>query len=213
MKPDLIEQCFKLIITEGLGLKLDDPNLSGTPKRMAKMYIDIFQNVGKEFPTKNLTNFPNEMPSYAVLNEGQVYMESDLSSLYDQLIVFDTIRYVSWCSHHFLPFEGLGWLGYIPGDCLVGASKPARLFDHYSKRPQMQETLLHDIIRRFDEVVKPRGTIVASRAIHACMRCRGVRKSGGMINSVVTGILKKDLKARSEAMDWIKISLMKGVIE
>jgi GTP cyclohydrolase I len=47
------------------------------------------------------------------------------------------------------------------------------------------------------------------------MRCRGVQQSGGagMITSALSGVFKRDAKARAEAMDLIKLSMMQGMIE
>jgi GTP cyclohydrolase I len=48
------------------------------------------------------------------------------------------------CAHHFLPFTGNAWVLYVPADRLVGASKMARMVEHYSARPQLQEHLCHE---------------------------------------------------------------------
>jgi len=195
MNERLIKDCFKLIIEQGLGLSLDDPNLVGTPERMAKMYRHIFRNAKMECKPK-LTKFPNE-------------------ENIQELIMLDRIHFVSWCSHHFLPFEGYAWMGYIPDKFVIGASKPSRLIEHYSACPNLQEFLCMNCIKEFDKQIEPKGTILVMRAIHSCMRCRGVKQSGGagMITSSLSGVLKKDAKARAEAMDLIKLSMMQGMIE
>jgi len=197
------------LISEGLGLDLSDPNLADTPSRISEMYQDIFQNVGKEFPEKLITWFPNDLTLvYPTFELGVCNYEPPKSYReYNQLILLPKIQYTSWCAHHFLPFSGDAWFGYIPKDKLVGASKPARLMEWYSKRPQMQETLCNDVINRFDEVIKPQGTILLIYGVHDCMKCRGVKSSGGMFTSAVSGVLSTDAKARSEAMDLIKISM------
>jgi GTP cyclohydrolase I len=193
MNERLIRDCFKLIIEQGLGLSLDDPNLVDTPKRMARMYCHIFRNVNKK--SMELTLFPNKG--------------------HEELIMLDRIHFVSWCSHHFLPFEGYAWMAYIPDKWIVGASKPARLIEFISARPSIQEDLCTDVISAFDMKVEPKGSILVMRAIHSCMRCRGVQQSGGagMITSALSGVFKRDAKARAEAMDLIKLSMMQGMIE
>ena len=189
---DIVEKRIRQMLEEGLGLDLGDPNLQDTPKRVAKMYTDeFFSASGSLAGFTNLTTFPNEDD-------------------YQQIIVLDRIHFVSMCSHHLLPFVGLAWLAYIPDKLLVGASKPSRLIDFYSRKPQLQERLIHEVITRFEEVVKPQATMVMMRAVHGCMSHRGARQYGGagMTTSAVTGVFKTDLKARSEAFDLIKISLM-----
>jgi GTP cyclohydrolase I len=212
--PIKLERIIKDLVVKGLGLDLSDPNLSNTPARISEMYQDIFQNVGKEYPEELITWFPNEeIPCVKELVPHELgRTHSDIHYIkytYNQLILFPKIHFTSWCAHHFLPFDGEAWFGYIPKEKLVGASKPARLMEWYSKRPQMQETLCNDVINRFDEAIKPQGTILLIYGVHDCMRCRGVKSSGGMFTSAVSGVLSTDAKARSEAMDLIKISMMR----
>lgn len=189
MNPSEVERHLKLVL-ENLGLDLSDPNLQDTPKRITKMYAEeMLSSLECEFT--NFTTFPNE-------------------DNFEEIILLDRIHFVSLCSHHFLPFVGLAWLGYIPNDLLVGASKPSRLISYFGKKPQLQEKLIIEVIRKFEEMVRPKGTFVLMRAIHGCMSCRGVNQYGGsgMTTSAVSGVFRTDHKARSEAFDLIKISLM-----
>lgn len=192
MDLDKTAKYVKLMIEEGLGLDLRDPNLQGTPERIAKMYVNEFMS-SQECPEGfcNLTSFPND--------EG-----------YDEIIVLDRIHFTSLCSHHFLPFSGLAWLAYIPRDLLAGASKPSRLIEFYSRKPQLQERLVHEVITTFDKTISPQGTFLLMRGIHGCMSSRGANQFGGagMTTSAASGVFKNDLKAKMEALDLIKISLM-----
>ena len=40
-----------------------------------------------------------------------------------------------------LVFTGVAYLGYLPGDRILGVSKLARLVEHFAAGPQMQERL------------------------------------------------------------------------
>jgi len=184
-----IKKDFLRIMTEGLGLDVQDPNLSGTPERIEKMYKEFFRNVGKPF--EGLTVFPNE--------EG-----------YDQLILLDKIHFTSTCSHHFLPFSGYAWFAYIPNDLLLGASKPARVIEHFATRPQLQENLCHDVVNHIEYKLKPKGIMLVMRAIHGCMSCRGVNQyhGAGMITSAITGVFKESKSAKDEVLDLIKLSML-----
>ena len=188
---EAIASYMKQILDSGLGLDLQDPNLRGTPERIARMFAEMFSSVDRPEGFVNLTTFPNR-------------------NNYEQIIMLDRIHFVSYCSHHFLPFVGLAWVAYIPSERLVGASKPARLIGFHSKKPQLQEALVHQVITQFDEIVKPQGTFVLMRGIHGCMSARGVMQYGGagMTTSAVSGVFKKDLSAKVEALDLVKISLM-----
>jgi GTP cyclohydrolase I len=183
-----IEQAMASIIRSGLGLDLSDPNLRNTPRRVAKMFCrELFKNVGVEF-TK-VTCFP-------------------APAVGRDIIMFDNIDFVSCCSHHFLPFVGRAWLLYIPNKKIVGASKPARIVEHYSKRPQLQETLCRDVLTCFQNNVSPDGAMVFMRAIHQCMTCRGVRQNqkAGMTTSSVCGSFLSDPSLEIKGLEMVKLS-------
>lgn len=189
----VIEECVHRILTEGLGLPPNDPNLSGTPKRVAKMYArELFSGLFEEPP--KITTFPNE-------------------DNYDEIILMDNIPFVSVCSHHFLPFQGLAWFLYIPderveGD-LSGASKIVRIINHFSSRPQLQERLTKQVLTFFVDKVKPMGAMLVMRAVHGCMSCRGVKTGNrtGMITSKVYGSFKDNPSTKQEALALIDISV------
>jgi GTP cyclohydrolase I len=197
MNQALVEKYFGLLMSEGLGFDMEDPNLIDTPKRIAKMYCnELFNTVNKEFPEESFSKFPN-------------------SEKYNQITMMDNIHFSSVCSHHFLPFSGKAWFLYIPGDYiidvrseLVGASKPARLIAHYSARPQLQENLCHQVINRFVEVMQPRGAMLVMRAIHGCMANRGICQynNSGMVSSAVYGSFE-DGVTRAEGMALIHLSM------
>lgn len=191
MDIDRTTELMKKVLEEGLGLDLQDPNLQDTPGRIARMWVNEFLS-SKECSEGfcNLTAFPNE--------DG-----------YDQIIVLDRIHFVSMCSHHFLPFSGLAWLAYIPGKLLAGASKPSRLIQFHSRKPQLQERLVHEVISEFDRTLAPQGTYLLMRGVHGCMSHRGALQYGGagMTTSACSGVFRSDLKAKMEALDLVKISL------
>jgi GTP cyclohydrolase IA len=188
MNQKVAEKHLHSLLTAGLGLDLTDPNLVDTPKRMAKMFCqEFFVNIDKEFT--DFKAFPN-------------------SRGYDQIVMFDHINFTSMCSHHFLPFTGLGWLLYIPHYTLIGASKAARLIDHYARRPQLQENLAHQVASKFHDNIKPKGVMVVLQAVHGCMSCRGVKQyaGAGMGTSVIMGCFKEEA-IRNEALQMIAISM------
>jgi GTP cyclohydrolase I len=178
---------FAKLMSEGLGLDLSDPDLSDTPQRVAKMFCnEFFANLNTEF--SDWKTSPND-------------------EKYDQIILFGPIDFVSVCSHHFLPFKGDAWALYVPDTILVGASKPARAIDHYSKRPQLQERLCHQVINSFWEGVNPLGAMIVMKASHGCMQCRGVGKNrSGMVTSAVKGIFTQ-YEVKQEGLELIKLSL------
>lgn len=188
MNEKIVEECVLRMMEVGLGLDMKDPNYVGTPQRIARMYCrEFFVGLKKDF--EDFAMFPN-------------------TERYDQIIVFDNIQYISMCSHHFLPFTGKAWLLYIPGKNLLGLSKASRLIEHYSARPQLQENLCHQIIKRFVKVIDPQGAMLVMRGIHGCMSCRGVKQTGGagMMTSAIYGAFE-ELATKQEGLSLIRASM------
>jgi GTP cyclohydrolase I len=180
-----VEQAIYTALRDGMGLDLSDPNLIDTPKRIAKMWCNEFCcNVGVEFD--DYSCFPNDKE-------------------YDQIIVSDTIEFVSMCSHHFLPFSGKAWIAYMPVKKLVGASKMTRVTKHYAARPQLQENLCHEILHNFVKKVEPSACMIIMKAVHGCMSCRGVNQPNQkMITSAVYG-KAKEMSFKNEVFNLINL--------
>jgi len=190
MDENIVKTCFKTLMESGLGLDLSDPNLEDTPGRVARMFCrEFFSSVGHEF--EDFKTFPN-------------------THGYNTIIISDKIHFVSVCSHHFLPFMGFAWILYIPNEHLIGASKMARLVEHYSRRPQIQENLCHEIMNAFVEGVEPKGAMVVMRAVHNCMACRGVKQyaDSGLGTSAVFGDFSTHSSLETKGYELIKLSLM-----
>jgi len=189
MNEQLIQELMVGVLRDGLGLNLKDPNLSGTPGRIAKMYCrELFSGLNEEPPI--ITTFPN-------------------TEKYDEMVALDNIPFVSMCSHHLLPFQGLAFFLYIPQDKLAGASKMPRIIQYWASRPQLQERLTQQIVNHFVGAVQPLGVMLVMRATHGCMACRGVKTGNrtGMMTSKVVGNFKDNPETRREALDLIKISI------
>ena len=166
----------------------EDPNRDGlldTPRRMAKMYEEIFSGL-HENPAEHLT----------------VTFEAD----HDEMVMVRDIAVHSMCEHHLIPFAGRAHVAYIPGDDgrITGLSKIARLVDGFAKRPQVQERLTAQIADALVETLNPRGALVLIEAEHFCMSMRGVKKPGSLtITSAVRGLFKSNGATRAEAMSLI----------
>jgi GTP cyclohydrolase I len=166
----------------------ESPNRSGiksTPKRVARMYEEIFSGINKD-PGKELKVIYNEK--------------------HDEMIILKDIPFYSMCEHHLLPFVGKAHVAYIPdNNRIVGLSKLARMVDVISKKPQLQERLTTEIADTIMRVLKPKGALVIVQAEHLCMTMRGIKKAGSkMITSAIRGIFKKNPATRVEALSLIK---------
>lgn len=178
-----IEKAIRNIL-ETIGENPTRKGLRDTPKRVARMYKDLFSGLH--------TN-PEEIL-------GKLFHEE-----YNELVLLKEIPVYSMCEHHLLPFFGQAHIAYLPdGKRIVGISKLARLVDVYAKRPQVQERLTNQIADTIMKVLQPRGTMVVIEAEHMCMIMRGVKKPGTkVVTSAMRGIFLRDIRTRSEALNLI----------
>jgi len=179
-----IEKAIKEIL-EAIGDDPDRAGLKDTPKRVARMYTELFSGIGKD-PGREISVFHNEE--------------------HEEMIMVKDIPFYSICEHHLVPFFGKAHVVYIPTKGKVtGLSKLVRVIEGFAKRPQVQERLTSQIADCLTEKLKPRGVFVIIEAEHLCMSMRGVKKPGAITTtSAVRGVFQKDAKTRSEALSLIK---------
>jgi GTP cyclohydrolase I len=166
----------------------EDPKRDGikdTPKRVARMYAELFAGIGKD-PGKELSIFHNEQ--------------------HEEMIMVKDIPFYSICEHHLVPFIGKAHIVYIPTSGKVtGLSKLVRVIEGFAKRPQVQERLTSEIADTLVKRLTPRGVLVVIEAEHLCMSMRGVKKPGSItVTSAVRGVFAKNEKTRAEALALIK---------
>jgi GTP cyclohydrolase I len=163
------------ILLEALGIDLDNESLARTPERMAASLAELMSP--RPF---QMTTFPND-------------------GGYDELIVARGIPVRSLCEHHMLPFVGTAHIGYLPGGRLLGLSKLARVLEHFSSRPQVQERLTVQVADWLCAQLSPVGVGVVVEAEHLCMTLRGVQAPGTTtITSSLLGALRDDSRSRAE---------------
>ncbi|MDD5150846.1 MAG: GTP cyclohydrolase I FolE [Flavobacterium sp.] len=189
-KVDLIETHFRQILIT-LGLDIADDSISGTPNRMAEMYVNELCN-GLDF---------DQFPKCTTVDNKFKY--SDL------IIEKCTIK--SLCEHHFVYFgtahqpEELGcWVAYIPDKKVIGLSKINRIVSYFSHRPQIQERLAHQIAETLKYVLEVDSVAVIIKAQHFCVLTRGVEDENGFtITSSLHGLFESDRALRSELMSIV----------
>ncbi|KGX91795.1 GTP cyclohydrolase I [Pontibacillus marinus BH030004 = DSM 16465] len=171
-KEGLVEKNVRSILEE-IG---EDPQREGlldTPKRVAKMYKEVFEGVGVDPSVALTTTFESEG--------------------YDGMVVVRDIDYYTFCEHHLIPFFGKAHIGYMPENRIVGLSKFARLVELTAKRPQVQERMTEQIASAIHDVLSPKGVIVTVEGQHLCMCARGVKKPGtSTVTTVKRGSFKED---------------------
>ncbi|MBI82332.1 MAG: GTP cyclohydrolase I FolE [Planctomycetaceae bacterium] len=164
----------------------EDPNREGlleTPKRVARMYAELFSGLHQD-PRNHLQKFFTEK--------------------YDEVVLVRDISFHSMCEHHLLPFMGKAHIGYMPDGRVAGLSKLARVVEVVSRRPQVQERMTEEIADLLLEQLAAKGVAVVVEATHSCMTIRGVRKPGSLcVTSAMKGIFRSNLSSRSEIMQLI----------
>jgi GTP cyclohydrolase I len=173
-------------ILDALGLDLRDPNLAETDRRVAKMYIEMFQGLAEGAEPK-VTTFPNE-------------------EQYSHMVMEKQIPFYSMCAHHLVPFYGHAHIAYIPRDRILGLSKFARILEFYAKRPQLQERITEQVVSFLEEKLQPLGAMVVIEARHLCVEMRGVKKPGALtVTSALRGIFHQK-PVREEFLDLLRQS-------
>ena len=166
----------------------EDPGRDGlaeTPRRVAKMYSEIFSGLHQD---------PGD------------HLSVTFEAGHDEMVMVKDIPLYSVCEHHLIPWIGKAHVAYIPNNDgrITGLSKLARLVEGYSRRPQVQERLTTQVADAIEEVLQPRGVLVVVEAEHLCMSMRGVRKPGAKtVTSAVRGVFLSSESTRAEAMSLL----------
>jgi len=180
-----IEQSVRDIL-DTLGMDLDDDSLKGTPRRVAKAYVnEIFSGLNPKNKPK-LSTFDNNYK-------------------YGEMLVEKNITVYSTCEHHLLPIVGRAHVAYISNGNVIGLSKMNRIVDYFAKRPQVQERLTMQVVQALQEALGTKDVACVIDAKHLCVNSRGVRD---IVSSTVTsefGGVFKNKETKSEFLDYIKM--------
>jgi GTP cyclohydrolase I len=182
---DKLQAAVRMIL-EAVGENPDREGLIDTPKRVAKMYAEVFEGLGKN-PEEELSAIFNEM--------------------HEEVVIVKDIPFFSMCEHHLVPFYGKVHVAYIPRNGQVtGLSKLARVVETVARQPQLQERITSTVADTIVNKLNPHGVAVIVEAEHMCMTMRGVKKPGAStITTSVRGIYQESPEARAEVF-----SLMRG---
>lgn len=127
----------------------------------------------RETPTRFLKALKEKTKGYHMRIDNLTQFNSEG---YDQMIVCDKIKFFSLCEHHLENFEGYAFVAYVPRKKIMGASKPARVVEMFSRRLQNQERITQQIATFLQEKLGVKDVAVILKGTHNCMRCRGVRQ-------------------------------------
>lgn len=181
LKIELIAKHFREIM-QIMGLDLDDESLSGTPDRVAKMFIK------EQFKGLNPLNKP-----------APTLFENKFK--YQEMLVEKDIQFYSTCEHHFVPIYGKAHVAYISSGSVIGLSKLNRIVDYYAKRPQVQERMTVQIASELKEVLNTHDVAVVIDAKHMCVASRGIKD---ISSSTVTSSYHGKFTEESVKLEFLK---------
>lgn len=184
VKIELIQKHFREIMYL-LGLDLRDDSLSGTPFRVAKMYVkEVFSGLN-----------PANKPNIKLFDNKYKYKE---------MLIEKDITLYSYCEHHFVPIIGKVHVAYISGGKVIGLSKINRLVQYYAKRPQVQERLTNQIAEGLKEALQTEDVAVIVDAVHLCVSSRGVQDtSSSTITASYSGAFQ-ETKRKEEFLGLLR---------
>lgn len=148
----------------------DDPTREGlkdTPKRVAKMYEEVFAGMcysNNEIAQMFNTTFVDDL----IVNEDS-----------RDIVIMKDIQIFSHCEHHLaLMYDMKVSVAYVPNKKIIGLSKIARIADMVGRRLQLQERIGTDIAEIMQIVTDSQDIAVIIEGEHACMTTRGIKKPG-----------------------------------
>ena len=171
----------------------DDPEREGlkdTPKRVAKMYEDIYNGMcytNDEIAEMLNTTFEDDLA---------------LGNAENDLVFMKDIEIFSHCEHHLaLMYNMKVAVAYIPKQKVIGLSKIARIADMAGRRLQLQERIGSDIAEILEKITESEDVAVIIQGEHGCMTTRGIQKPGAKtITTTLRGRFNTDPMLNNKLM-------------
>lgn len=169
-------------ILEAIGENPAREGLNETPKRVAKMYEEVFEGI--QYSNDEIA----EMFSKTFEQAG------------DNIVIMKDIPAFSYCEHHLaLMYNMKITVAYLPNGRVLGLSKITRIVDMVTKRLQLQEKIGTDIADVIAKACNTNDVAVYIEGEHSCMTTRGIKKPGVVTDTyTMRGKFKKDNNLRQE---------------
>jgi len=172
-------------ILETLGMDLTDDSLKGTPKRVAKAWVnELFGGLK-----------PEKMPKTSTFDNKYSYTE---------MLVEKNITVYSTCEHHLLPIIGKAHVAYFSKGTVIGLSKMNRIVDYFAKRPQVQERLTMQVVKALQKALGTDDVACVIDAKHLCVNSRGIKDVDCSTVTAEFGGKFKDKNVKREFLDYIR---------
>ena len=163
-------------ILKALGDNPEREGLKDTPKRVAKMYEEVFD--GMNYTNEEIADMFNKTFALDMDEEEYEQIECKCKSGTSNMVVVKDIDIFSYCEHHLaLMYDMKVTVAYIPNGRVIGLSKIARIADMVSKRLQLQERIGSDIADIMQMITGAKDIAVFIEGCHSCMTARGIKKA------------------------------------
>ena len=184
-----IEEHIKGILI-ALGDNPEREGLKDTPKRVAKMYEDIYKGMcytNDEIAEMLNTTFEDDLA---------------LGNAENDLVFMKDIEIFSHCEHHLaLMYNMKVAVAYVPKQKVIGLSKIARIADMAGRRLQLQERIGSDIAEILEKITESEDVAVIIQGEHGCMTTRGIQKPGAKtITTTLRGRFNTDPMLNNKLM-------------
>lgn len=173
-----------------LGDNPEREGLKDTPKRVAKMYEDIYKGMcytNDEIAEMLNTTFEDDLA---------------LGNAENDLVFMKDIEIFSHCEHHMaLMYNMKVAVAYVPKQKVIGLSKIARIADMAGRRLQLQERIGSDIAEILQKITESEDVAVIIQGEHGCMTTRGIQKPGAKtITTTLRGRFNTDPMLNNKLM-------------
>lgn len=176
-----IENAVREILI-AIGENPDREGLIETPKRVAKMYEEVFEGI--KYSNEDIAKMFNKK----FKQEG------------NDLVLVKDIPCFSYCEHHIALMYNMSInIAYIPNGYVLGLSKFARISDMVCRRLQLQERIGTDIADILEMILGTNDIAVVINGEHSCMTARGIKKPNTKTRTAtLRGRFKENSELRNE---------------
>lgn len=189
-----IEGCIREILI-ALGDNPDREGLKETPKRVAKMYEEVF--TGMTYTNDEIAKL------FSTTFEEEDFAKDNKNNI----VVVREIPIFSYCEHHLaLMYNMRVTVAYLPKEKVAGLSKIARVADMVGRRLQLQERIGEEIAEIIQKITESDAVTVLIEGEHSCMTARGIKKPGVSTTTITYRgqLLEEDSMLKQEFLMLVK---------
>lgn len=186
---DELEAKFRDVLESLVIDVVNDPNSFGTPRRLAKMYVNEIMR-GRYYPAPEVTAFPN--------------LDEEFNKQYGGMIV-NRAEITSMCSHHHQPVKGVAYIGLLASTKVIGLSKYTRIAQWCARRGTLQEELTVQIMHEIRKHTGANDIGVYVQATHGCMENRGVCAHSSLTQTIALHGQFFNPSVKTEFLESIKM--------